>query len=256
MQQEFLLDEKHLSADTREFYRQILRMLIRSDTSFLVGGAFAFGCYTGIVRDTKDIDVFVLPQDTEKVLDPLGRAGYQTEFTDRLWIAKAFHEDWVVDVIFSSGNGLNPVDRDWFAYACRGNLLDVKAWLVPPEEMIWSKAFVMTRDRYDGADVAHLLVRFAESLDWSRIISRFSEHWRILYHHLLLFGYIYPSDRARIPAWVMKELAQRLEVEVSEPPPPERICRGTFLSMVDYAIDVEQRGYKDPRPIKPTFRNR
>ena len=127
MQQEFLLDEKHLSADTREFYRQILRMLIRSDTSFLVGGAFAFGCYTGIVRDTKDIDVFVLPQDTEKVLDLLGRAGYQTEFTDRLWIAKAFHEDWVVDVIFSSGNGLNPVDRDWFAYACRGNLLDVKA---------------------------------------------------------------------------------------------------------------------------------
>jgi hypothetical protein len=256
MQQKFLLDEKHLSADTREFYRQILRTLIHSEIPFLVGGAFAFGCYTGIVRDTKDIDVFVLPQDTEKVLDLLGQAGYRTEFTDRLWIAKAFHGDCVVDVIFGSGNGLNPVDRDWFTHACLGDLLDVEARLVPPEEMIWSKAFVMTRDRYDGSDVAHLLIKFAEDLNWRRIISRFDEHWRVLYNHLLLFGYIYPSDRARIPAWVMKELAERLSAEVSEAPPEDRVCRGTFLSMVDYSIDVEQRGYQDPRPIKPTFRNR
>lgn len=253
--QKFLLDEKHLSPDTRNFYREVLTRLGHSKIPFLVGGAFAFGCYTRVVRDTKDIDVFVYPQDAGKILKELERAGYQTEFTDRLWIAKAFHGECVVDVIFGFGNGIGHVDEEWFTHACQGDLLDIEARLIPPEEMIWSKAFVMTRDRYDGADVAHLLLTFAERLDWKRLDRRFDVHWRILYNHLLLFGYIYPSERARIPSWIMQELAERLREETGAPPPAERVCRGTFLSMVDYDIDMEQWGYRDPRPVKPTFRN-
>jgi hypothetical protein len=252
--QKFLLDERYLDPETREFYRRMLTTLGRSEIPFLVGGAFALGCYTDIVRDTKDFDIFVLPKDTKNILRELEHAGYQTEFTDPLWIAKAFHGECVVDVIFGSGNGIGKVDEEWFTHACEGDLLDMKAQLIPPEEMIWSKAFVMTRDRYDGADVAHLLLSFVDKLDWQRLLRRFDIHWRVLHNHLILFGYIYPSERARIPTWLMQELATRLNHDIANAAPAERVCRGTFLSMVDYTIDVEQWGYHDPRPVKPTFR--
>ncbi|HNU74591.1 MAG: hypothetical protein BWZ01_02246 [Deltaproteobacteria bacterium ADurb.BinA179] len=252
--QKFLLDERYLDPETRAFYREMLTSLGRSEIPFLVGGAFALGCYTDIVRDTKDFDIFVLPEDAKRILKRLEQAGYQTEFTDPLWIAKAFHGDNVVDVIFSSGNGIGQVDQEWFDHACEGDLLDMKAQLIPPEEMIWSKAFVMTRDRYDGADVAHLLLGFVERLDWQRLLRRFNVHWRVLFNHLVLFAYIYPSERARIPLWVMEDLTGRLHDETSQPAPTERVCQGPFLSMVDYTIDVEKWGFRDPRPVKPTFR--
>ena len=61
--------------------------------------------------------------------------------------------------------------------------------------MIWTKAFVMERERYDGGDVAHLLLKCSEQLDWHRLVSRFDSHWRVLLSHLILFGYIYPSEK-------------------------------------------------------------
>ena len=194
--QKFLLDERYLSPDTRNFYREVLTRLGQSKIPFLVGGAFAFGCYTHVVRDTKDLDVFVYPQDAESILDELKRAGFQTEFTDRLWIAKAFHGECVVDVIFGSGNGIGNVDEEWFIYSCKGDLLDIEARLIPPEEMIWSKAFVMSRDRYDGADIAHLLL--TPPSDWTgnaltgALMTLAGPH-----NHLSLSGIsIHPSARA------------------------------------------------------------
>jgi hypothetical protein len=58
------------------------------------------------------------------------------------------------------------------------------------EETIWSKAFVMERERYDGADIAHLLRASAERLDWHRLLERFDAHWPVLLSHLILFGFI------------------------------------------------------------------
>jgi hypothetical protein len=36
---------------------------------------------------------------------------------------------------------------------------------VSAEEVIWSKAFVTERERYDGADIMHVLLACAETLD-------------------------------------------------------------------------------------------
>ena len=40
------------------FYREALEMLNESGASYMLGGAFAIFHYTGIYRDTKDLDVF------------------------------------------------------------------------------------------------------------------------------------------------------------------------------------------------------
>ena len=58
------------------------------------------------------------------------------------------------------------VDDLWFTHAAPGRVLGVPVLLCPPEEMIWSKAFIMERERYDGADVAHLILACGRELDW------------------------------------------------------------------------------------------
>jgi hypothetical protein len=188
-----------IDPSTREFYRRSIHTLIESEIPFLIGGAYAFGCYTGIRRDTKDLDVFVYPRDANGILDVLSHAGYKTELTDEIWLGKTFHAENLVDVIFSSANGIAMVDEGWFSHACPAVFLDIEIGLVPPEEMIWSKAFVMTRDRYDGADIMHIIRGLADSLDWPRLVDRFAGNWRILYNYLILFGLIYPSDRDTFP---------------------------------------------------------
>jgi hypothetical protein len=243
-------NENRLAPETREFYRRSVQRLLASGLPFLVGGAYAFGCYTGITRDTKDFDVFVHPRDVENILKALARAGYRTELTDKVWLGKAFNGDDLVDVIFSSGNGIATVDDVWFEKAVEGDLLGTPLKLIPPEEMIWSKSFVMTRERYDGADIAHMIHARAETMDWDRLLSRFGEHWRVLYNHLVLFGYIYPSEQDRIPRCVMQDLTSRMEKELNTPPPTGRVCQGTLLSSTQYDIDVEQWGYRDARDSK------
>jgi hypothetical protein len=240
-------NENELAPSTRDFYYQVLTALDRARLPFLVGGAYAFGCYTDITRGTKDLDLFVCPSQTRDILGALAAAGYKTELTNPVWLAKAFQDEGLVDVIFSSGNGIATVDDEWFKYAVEGELLGLSVRLIPVEEMIWSKGYVMTRERYDGADIAHLLRAHAEKVDWKRLLRRFGPDWRVLVNHLLLFGYIYPSERARIPAWVMEELLERLGSEIHTPPPEERACRGVLLSDTQYEADIAKWGYKDPR---------
>jgi hypothetical protein len=213
----------------------------------MVGGAYAFSWYTGIERHTKDLDVFIRERHLKQALDAFERAGYATEITSTAWLAKAFCRDAFVDIIFSSGNGFAQVDDTWFEHAVEAQVFDVDALLCPPEEMVWQKSFVMERERYDGADVAHLIRACGSQLDWHRLIARFSDYWRVLFSHLVLFGFIYPSDTDLVPSWVIAELQSRLTTELSEAPQEEKVCRGTLISRAQYLIDVEQWGYRDAR---------
>ena len=111
---------------------------------------------------------------------PAHSAGYETELVFSHWLAKIRSPEGFIDVIFSSGNGVATVDDGWFEHATRGRVLGVPVKIAPAEETIWSKAFVMERERYDGADVAHLILAHGERLDWKRLLARFGPHWRVL----------------------------------------------------------------------------
>jgi hypothetical protein len=237
--------------DANRFYAHVLATLARAGVPFLVGGAYALFRYTGIARFTKDFDIFALFSDRDHILDLLGRAGYRTEIKFPHWLAKVYHDDAFVDLIHSSGNGVAQVDRGWFDHAVADVVLGHSVQLIPPEEMIWSKGCVMERERYDGADIAHLVRALAEKLDWHRLVARFGPNWRVLLSHLLLFGFIYPGERTRIPGSVMEGLVARLESEVWTPPQDERVCQGTILSREQYLVDIERWGYRDAR-LRPT----
>ncbi|MBW3634157.1 MAG: nucleotidyltransferase family protein, partial [Chloroflexi bacterium] len=222
--------EDILSPETAAFYRAMVEALYAADLPFLVGGAYAFARYTGIERHTKDFDVFVREADVEQALTALGAAGCATELTFPHWLGKAYCGADFIDVIFSSGNGLVRVDEEWFANAVEDEVLGLPVRLIPPEEMLWSKAFVMERERYDGADINHLLRARAADLDWPRLLQRFGENWPVLLSHLVLFAYVYPAEAANVPDWVLHELLERVPTAFHPASDTDRICRGPLIS--------------------------
>jgi hypothetical protein len=236
-----------LDPESAGFYRRAMRALIEAGAPFLVGGAYAFERYTGIARHTKDFDIFVRKEDCDRILEVLAGIGCRTERTFPHWLAKAHLGDLFIDVIYSAGSGIAVVDEEWFQHAEQGTVLDVPALLIPAEEMIWSKAFVQERERYDGADVMHLLHCRADKLDWKRLLRRFGPDWRVLLSYLVLYGFVYPSRRDAIPERVVDALAARLRREAATEPPREPLCRGTLLSRAQYRVDVNGWGYQDAR---------
>jgi hypothetical protein len=235
------------SPEKAELYRTALEMLNRSGVPYMVGGTYAFQYYAGISRSTKDIDIFVRPRDVQRVLDVLVRVGFKTEIAFTHWLAKAHHGDRFIDIVYSSGNAVAEVDDEWFAHAVDEEVLGVPVKLCPPEEMIWSKALIMERERYDGADVAHMLRHCSGLLNWDRLVRRFDTHWRVLLSHLVLFGFIYPGERALIPSPVMRDLVNRLLAEFEVPTRDAKVCQGTLLSRAQYLVDTDEWGYEDAR---------
>jgi hypothetical protein len=245
--------ESELPPQHCTFYCQALQALQAAQVPFLVGGAYAFASYVGITRDTRDFDIFVLPHDCTRALEVLQAAGYHTELTFPHWLGKAMSGNECIDVIFSSGNGVARVDEAWFTYATVSEVLGMSVRLCPPEEMLWSKAYVMERERYDGADIIHLLRACGERLDWLRLLRRFGPHWRVLLSHLILFGFVYPAEQAQIPHWVMEELLERLQGSIYHPPAPDGLCYGPLLSRAQYLTDIDCWGYGDARLASPPY---
>ena len=52
-------------------------------------------------------------------------------------------------------------------------IFDTPVKIVPLEELVWQKAYIMERERFDGADIAHLLLKCGERIDWEHILRRF-----------------------------------------------------------------------------------
>jgi len=221
-----------------------MAVLRDADVPFLIGGAYVMEKCANVSRRTKDFDLYVRPYHVDAALGALAHAGFNTEATSPHWLAKARHGRDYVDLSFRAGNGLCEVDDSWFARAHDDELLGLPVKLCAPEEMIWMKAYIMERERFDGADIAHLLVSCGDKLDWPHLVRRFGPDWRVLLSHLVLFGYIYPSEQGRIPGSVIDELIERLR---KESPGQGRVCRGTLLSRKQYLVDVGKWGFRDAR---------
>ncbi len=236
-----------LLAEEKEVFRSALRALNEAEIPYVIGGAFALYHYTGIWRFTKDMDIFTLPEHVARTMNCLAGAGFYTKIVDRHWLAKGFKGQYFVDVIFGEGNWLHAVDARWIERSESSTLLDVPTRIAPVEELIWSKAFVASRDRFDGADIVHLIQAKRGRLDWNHLIDRFREHLQLLHIYVNLFLYVYPSDKDYVPGWVMHKLVGNLEEEMRKPLPKERICRGPLLDRLLFIHDVDEMGYEDPR---------
>jgi hypothetical protein len=85
--------------------------------------------------------------------------GYRTELTDARWLAKVFKNEYYIDIIFDTVNNICSVDDSWYEFAVTAEFKGMKVLIIPPEELIWAKLYVQNRERFDGADVNHLMLK-------------------------------------------------------------------------------------------------
>ncbi len=142
-----------------EFYQEAILLLQESGVEFLLGGGFAAFHYTGMFRDTKDLDIFCKPCDYTKVLKHFSGRGYETQLTDVRWLAKVFRGEYFIDIIFNSVNNICTVDDSWYQYAGTGEFAGLPVRFLSAEDLIWCKAYVQNRERYDGADINHVILK-------------------------------------------------------------------------------------------------
>lgn len=231
---------------SRRQFRFAIQALNRTGISSAVGGALAVFHYTGILRPIDDLDLFLLPNQCDAALGSLQSAGFSTSIEEAHWLARAERDGERIDLITGFGNWLTPVDQSLLDRSEQATLLGLPVRVVAVDDLIWSKAYVCARDRYDGSDIAHLLNSARDRIDWTHLLRRFGPHGELLLNHLIMFRHIYPSERQKLPRWVLQTLIDRVE-ERGRHPAAERTCQGTLLDRKSYNVDVIHFGFGDPR---------
>jgi hypothetical protein len=146
-----------LPEEQESLFQQVLTLFEKERLPCAVAGAYALQQHTGICRFTKDLDVFLTPQDMTPALKHLREHGFEYEICDPIWLAKVHRDDYFVDLITGMSNAVITVDPSWIERAHPATIVGVKTKVLAPEELLASKLFVTRRERFDGADIAHVI---------------------------------------------------------------------------------------------------
>jgi hypothetical protein len=94
----------------------------------------------------------------------------ECETTDPVWLAKAKRGQYFVDLITGMSNGVIMVEDSWIERAHPAVVHGVTTRVLAPEELVASKVFVARRERFDGADIAHVIYGTYRSFDFQRAL--------------------------------------------------------------------------------------
>lgn len=225
-------------------FRDALVLMNASGLPYAVSGAFALHEHTGIWRNTKDLDLFLPTESLLPALEPFKQNGFETEVRDPIWLGKAWREGYFIDLITGMSNAIIQVDQSWIDRTIRADILGVEAPVLSAEELIASKIFVTRRERFDGADVAHLIYATRDSLDWERVFELVGEHWEILLWSLIFYRYIYPRHANEVPRRVWHQLLEKFENALMNPD-LDAPFRGSLIDENMFAIDVQEWGLEN-----------
>jgi hypothetical protein len=201
-------------------------------------------CHRALVV-VHEVDIFCRAGDFPRILGCFQAPEYRIEIEDERWIAKVFKDPYFFDVIFNSISSVTPINDHWFAEGHMAHVYGSDVQIIAPTELVWSKAFVQNRYRYDGADIAHVILKQHENIDWKRLLCYMDQYWEVLLFHIINFRFVYPTMRDCIPRWLFDELVERLKLHADLPVAQTRICRGRLYSPRDYQIDIEEWGFAD-----------
>src|ERR1700733_2071252 len=225
--------------EQRELFRDVLIALESGGIPYAVSGSFALRQHTGICRFTKDLDLFTTAENSPAALSCLRQAGFECEVRDPVWLAKAWRDGFFVDVITGMSNGLIEVEDLWIDRSRPAVVYGVETRVLAPEELVASKLFVTRRERFDGADIVHVIYGTYGHFDWNREMELVGEHWEMLFCALVLFRYVYPAQSHYVPANVWRELLDRFESAIAQPD-PRADFRGSLVDDNMFAIDVNE----------------
>ena len=235
-------------AKQETMFRETLMVLNRCRVPYVVSGAFALQVHTGIWRPTKDLDLFLTPEDMPAALRCLTSHGFRCQAKDPVWLHKARRNGFFIDLITGMSNAVIRVGRSWIENSRPAMVLDVRVRVLAAEELLASKLFVMRRERFDGADIAHIIFASRGNLNWKRILALVGEHWEILLFALVMYRYVYPAHSQYVPSWVWQCLLVRFSNELTNRNPSAKF-RGSLVDDKMFAIDVVEWGLENALDI-------
>ena len=211
-------------------YCQVLDLAIDRKIDFALGGSFAMARYTGTWRDTKDLDLYVLPQDRDAMIQVLADCGFEDYFDtkpyDRWWIYRSCRDGEIVDVIWAMANHRAQIDDLWLS----GPRTEIRGYdlkVLPAEAIFWDKLYIMQRDRCDWPDALNLLNSVGEDINWAYLFCRIGEDSPLAAGVLSVFRWIAPGRAQALPAWIWERLS------IDAPPavqlPEVEPCRVSLL---------------------------
>ena len=234
----------NIPLEQQALFHEVLALLERKNISYAVAGAFALLEHTGICRDTKDLDVFLTPENASLALQYLREEGFECEICDPVWLFKAHRDSFFVDLITGMSNAAIVVEDSWIANSRPAVVQGVQTKVLAAEELIASKLFIARRERFDGAGIAHVIYGTRGKVDWQRILTLVGEHWEILFWALVLFRYVYPAQTNYVPATLWRDLVSRFEDAVSHPDAAAAF-RGSLVDDKQFAIDFNEWGLEN-----------
>ena len=217
----------------------VLQALEDRQFPYAVSGAFALRQHTGICRFTKDLDLFLTAETATRVFPYLRERGFECDIVDPVWLAKARNGEFYVDLITGMSNGVIFVEDSWIQRAQPAVVYGVTTQVLAPEELVASKIFVDKRERFDGADIAHIIYGTYGCFDWKRELELVKENWELLLWSLMLFRYVYPACSHYVPKEIWRELLGRFERELANPDRKAKF-RGSLVDERMFAIDVNE----------------
>src|SRR5579862_5350888 len=191
-------------------YRDAIHALRESGIRFLLGGGFALATYVGRWRNTKDIDFYIMHEDREKAVAALAQAGFTDLFDrmpyDRKWIYRSTRDGLIVDIIWAMANQRAQTDEQWFTRAPAANVRGEPLGILPMEEFLWCKLYIMQRDHCDWTDVFNLIYAVGQHVDWDHLLERLEEDRPLLKGLLTVYGWLCPKQAKRLPESLRKKL--------------------------------------------------
>src|SRR5207248_4516923 len=142
-----------------------------------------------------------------KALKNAGFADYYSKLNyDRKWIYRSIRSKVIVDIIWAMANQRAQVDEGWFVHAgsviIRGERLPV----LPMEEFMWCKLYIMQRDHCDWTDLFNLLYAQGPRINWKRVIYRLQQDTPLLKAILTIYGWLCPKRLQKLPSSLWRML--------------------------------------------------
>jgi hypothetical protein len=236
-----------IPAEDWSVYLAAIRAVEDAGVPFAVGGGMAYGCYVHRPRYTKDLDLFLRPADRERAIEAVHRAGFEDYYErqpyERHWIFRGHRDGLILDLIWEMANARAEVDDAWLA---RGPVLaihDTPVRLVPVEEMLWGKLYVVQRERSDWPDVWNMLACSGATLDWEHLVQRAGEDLPLLAAAVQMYGWISPAAARALPESIWSRLGLPL-------PGDSDAVRAKLLDSRDWFSASERDGAIDVPPAE------
>lgn len=152
--------------DLVEAAKKAAAVLREAGVPFLLAGGLASWVHGGPATE-HDVDFVLRPDDAERALEVLGKAGFRTERPPEEWLFKAYDGDAMIDLIF--GPEGPEVDDAMFERSSEMSLSAVTVPVLSVDDILISKLLALTEHHLDYDSVLELTRALREKFDWERV---------------------------------------------------------------------------------------